>query len=88
MIASISPFECGEFTGKTVYTISAPSYSFSNFTLWIPPAPKDERRTSRHIPFYRALFDQNFPPLPRVTNPEPCRRKWAPNIGRVKIDRT
>lgn len=88
MIASTSPFEHGEFTGTVIYTISAPSYSFSNLTLWLPWIPKDERRTSRHIPFYRALFDQDFPQPIAPRKITPRIPKWMPNMGRVRIDRT
>lgn len=88
MIASMSfRNEPPSWSGTTVYTISATPYYDCNFTIWLPPQREDNRRTSRHIPFYRALFDQRFPSPASVTNPELCRRKWAPNMGRVRIDR-
>lgn len=75
-------------SGTVIYTISAPTHYASSFTLWLPPMDEDTRRTARHIPFYRALFDQDFPPLapPKWIAPE--RERWKPNMGRVRVDRS
>lgn len=41
----------------------------------------------RHIPFYRALFDQRFPAPARPVVALLPRQRWSPHMGRVRIDR-
>lgn len=76
----------GTFVVTCGYTATASWFGLCNTSYYLPridaPDPK------RKIPFYRALFDQDFPQPIAPKKIQPRIQRWNPHMGRVRIDRT
>lgn len=77
MIASTSNYWPGPHTGTYTYTIC-------NYSYYLPT--REEADPKRRIPFYRALFDQDFPPPLPPKKITPRLPKWSPHMGRVRTN--
>lgn len=90
MIASTGFDYADHNTSSVVFVISATaSTSMTSNGAWylMLPAAAEETDPKRKIPFYRALFDQRFPAPHAPATHRPRAPKWAPAMGRVRIDR-
>lgn len=89
MIASMGWFRRG-YSTATAYTLPSSTYTaYEPYTYIVYDAPKAEPPDpKKRIPFYRALFNQDFPPPIHSASLIPKRQSWRPNMGRVRINRT
>lgn len=82
-----APYTNTTITTNVYATASTTCYPIHCTGYFDWPIIKEETDPKRHIPFYRALFTQGFPPPPKPPIHDAIRAKWSPNMGQVRIDR-